>query len=356
MLFASSLLTACDPPPPSSASDAGFPGDASADAATPRDDASVEPPLVDLDGTPRLGPCADRGGTKCASAPDWERGRWNFHFACPATSIWRVDVTSVGPSSLRVVGASGAMLGRTSPHTMHTVTFTSREAEGLCTAIVELPAAGRFAIAITEVEPALDVYGCDELCIRDSGAGVARGCDCDRTCHDACSSLGTDCGLPCNRDVPGYACPFLEVDIMGSDDCRYYAADDGSFEHFGNCYRCGDGQQCCYSNGRDNGSGSYDLCPPLDPGRNDPDPNGCSGIFDHCACDVVPLCGCMAESGDLALCGECIGEGNFDLTSCNAPGDDGTFCQRALDATLSGWSWCAIVGDIDRCFDLPPGF
>ena len=347
------LASGCDPALPSGGPDAGPPGDASTDP----DGFAPDAPLLDLDGTPRLVPCdAADDPSRCASAPDWEAGRWHFHFSCPATSIWQVDVISDGTSSLRVVGSSGPTYGESADGTTHTITFTSHEAAGAPRWRCRAPRPGPFEIAIVQLEPALDDAGCDELCIADSDAGVERGCDCDRTCHDACSSLGTDCGLPCNRDVPGYACPFLETDVAASDDCTYYESDTGSFEHVGRCYRCGDGQQCCYTDGRDNGSGSYDLCPPLDPGANDPDPNGCSGVFDHCDCDVTPLCGCMAESGDLELCGECIGEGNLDVTSCNAPGDDGTFCQRALDATADGFSWCAIVGDVDRCLDRPIGF
>jgi hypothetical protein len=312
--------------------------------------------LAEFDGTSRLASC-ETEPSKCADGTDWDAGRWNFHFSCPATSIWEVRLTSSASSHLYVVGMTGMEYGRSAaPSTSHTIGFTSREAAGLCTATVELPMRGQFEIAIVQTEAPLDMHGCDDLCLSDSAAGIARGCDCDRTCHDACSSLGTDCGLPCNRDVPGYGCPFLEADIMANPDCTYYARDDGAFEHFGRCYRCGDGNQCCYTDGRDNGSGSYDLCPPLDPGASDPDPHGCSGPLDHCKCDVIPLCGCMAESGNLELCGACIGESVLDLVSCNAPGTDSTFCQRALDASMAGFSWCAIVGDIDRCFDLPPGF
>ncbi len=162
--------------------------------------------------------------------------------------------------------------------------------------------------------------------------------------------------MPCNRDVPDYDCPYLETDIESDSDCTYYSADTGAFEHTGRCYRCGDGQQCCYTDGRDNGTGSFDICPPLDPGPDDPDPYGCSGVFDHCACDVVPLCGCMAEVGAMALCGECVGESNFDFFSCNAPGDDATFCGRAAAAAAAGFSWCAIQGDPVHCADRPFGF
>lgn len=320
-------------------------------------DAGTEPPpLADLDGTPRLTECPDEGEPSRCAAGAWERGRWHFHFACPLTSIWRVQVQAeTALATLRVQNGARVLMSE-GPAAEHVVELTSLDPLGACVAILELPGAAMFTISIVSVEPALDDAGCDELCLRDSSAGVVRGCDCERTCHDPCRAAGVDCGLACNRDVPGYACPFLEEEIAADPDCTYYEDDTGSFEHVGRCYRCGTGQQCCYTDGRDNGSGSYDLCPPLDPGPNDPDPNGCSGVLDHCACDVVPLCGCMAESGDLALCGECIGEGNLDLRSCNAPGDDGTFCARAAQAALDGWSFCAVVGDIERCFDLPPGF
>jgi len=351
------VLVACDPPElaPLDGSvaeeDAGWELD---DAAVAEEDAGP-PPLAD--GTSRLGDCPEGAPSRCADRT-WDRGRWHFRFGCPVTSIWSVSVRAeTERATLRVQGTGGAVIAASEgPAAEHELAFTSLEPLGTCTAVVELPVTAAFSIAIVQLEPALDVHQCDELCLFDSSAGVERGCDCDRTCHDPCRAFGTDCGLPCNRDVPGYACPFLEVDIAADPDCTYYESDTGSFEHVGRCYRCGTGQQCCYTDGRDNGSGSFDLCPPLDPGANDPDPNGCSGVFDHCDCDVIPLCGCMAESGDLELCGECVGEGNFDLLSCNAPGDDGTFCQRAAQAALEGWSWCAIVGDITRCFDLPPGF
>ncbi len=324
----------------------------------PTDAATFDAALLDFDGTPRLTDCvSDSAPSRCAPSQEWMRGRWHFHFACPATSIWRVALTAEGASTtLEIVGTSwNRIAASTTPGSSHELVFTSHEALGTCAAIVELPTSSRFVISLVQIEPALDVYQCDELCLSDSAAGIERGCDCARTCHDACSDLGTDCGLPCNRDVPDYDCPYLESTIQLDTDCSYYESDTDSFEHRGRCYRCGTGQQCCYTEGRDNGTGSFDLCPPLDPGTDDPAPNGCSGVFEHCDCDVTPLCGCMAESGDLALCGECIGEGNLDL-SCNAPGDDATFCQRAADAALAGFSWCAIVGDIGRCFDLPPDF
>lgn len=343
----------CDPPAVS-APDAGL-ADANVGDAAPPPDTGL-PPLADFDGTPRLGECPEGAPSRCADDA-WDRGRWHFHFACPATSIWSVTLSAeTEQATLRVTGSSDEVIvASDAPAAEHALGFTSLDPLGTCTATVELPSSAPFAIAIVQLEPALDAYQCDELCIADSTAGIERGCDCARTCHDACTDLGADCGLPCNRDVPGYDCPFLEATVQADPDCSYYEADTGSFEHRGTCYRCGTGQQCCYTDGRDNGTGSFDLCPPLDPGDNDPDPHGCSGALDHCDCDVTPLCGCMAESGDLALCGECIGEGNFEL-SCNAPGDDATFCQRAADAALAGFSWCAIVGDITRCFDRPAGF
>lgn len=322
-------------------------------------DSGADGPLADFDGTGQLVDCtSDLGAALCAPSEPRERGRWHFYFTCPTTSMWRASLVAESElATLRVDALGGRAYGASSsPGARHELSFTSVEPEGTCVATVELPASSRFELELRQVEPALDLFGCDELCLTESTAGVERGCDCDRTCHDACTDLGVDCGLPCNRDVPGYACPFLESEIMASGDCTYYADDTGSFEHVGRCYRCGDGQQCCYTDGRDNGSGSYDLCPPLDPGPDDPDPNGCSGPFEHCDCDVTTLCGCMAESGDLALCGECIGEGNFDLFSCNAPGDDATFCRRALDASTAGFGWCDRVGDVTRCMERPPGF
>jgi hypothetical protein len=340
------LLLACGAPVDP---DAGPSIDAAQDDAGPLDAA-----LLNFDGTPELAPC---DGGMCAPREERLAGRWRFHFACLATSIWRVTLDAASEdATLSIIGGESAVLAASDvPGPSHELMFTSRETVPSCTAIVVLPRAAAFELAIIEVEPALDDRECDELCIADSTAAVDRGCDCARTCHDACRYVGTDCGLPCNRDVPGYDCPFREADIIADPDCEYYEDDTGSFEHVGTCYRCGDGNQCCYTGGNDNGTGSFDLCPPLDPGEDDPDPNGCSGVFEHCDCDVTTLCGCMAESGNLALCGECIGEGNFEL-SCNAPGDDATFCRRAADAATAGFSWCERVGDIARCFDRPPGF
>ncbi|MEZ4248173.1 MAG: hypothetical protein R3B99_08045 [Polyangiales bacterium] len=337
-------------PPPD---DAGF-DDAAFDA--PADGgADALPPLLDLDGSSRLEPCLDAPSV-CALEQPWMRGRWSFHFACPITSLWEVRLTSERvPATLVVFDSEGTVGESGTPDLDHTITFTSLDALGTCRAIVELPEDGRFELAIVQLEAPLNDLQCDELCLADSLSGVARGCDCDRTCHNACTPLGMDCGLPCNRDVPGYACPFLESEIEASDDCTYYASDTDSFEHRGRCYRCGDGNQCCYTDGHDNGTGSYDVCPPLDPGPNDPDPHGCSGVFDHCDCDVTPLCGCMAEVGELALCDQCIGIENIGL-SCNAPGDDATFCRRAADAALEGFRWCALLYDVGTCFDRPDGF
>tara|TARA_B100001750_G_scaffold246590_1_gene269377 strand:- start:195 stop:1295 length:1101 start_codon:yes stop_codon:yes gene_type:complete len=311
-------------------------------------------PLLDRDGTDRLEPCFE-DPSQCTSVGPWERARWSFDFACPITSVWEVDLRSTGLTTLTVVDSVGSVGDSRSPGTEHTVIFTSLDEVGTCTATVELPEDGDFNLHIVQLEPALDDLQCDELCLSDSPAGVARGCDCARTCHNACTPLGMDCGLPCNRDVPGYACPFMEADVEASDDCTYYESDTDSFEHRGRCYRCGDGNQCCYTDGHDNGTGSYDICPPLDPGPNDPDPHGCSGVFDHCDCDVTPLCGCMAQMGELDLCDECIGTENIGL-SCNGPGDDATFCARAAAAATEGYDWCGQLFDVETCFDLPDGF
>lgn len=198
---------------------------------------------------------------------------------------------------------------------------------------------------------------CNMRCIDDREAAEAAGCDCAPLCHDACSFEGVDCGLPCNIDVEGYACPYWEDEVAADDDCTYYESDSGAYEHFGRCYRCGNGQQCCYSEGRDNGSGSFDLCAPLDPGPPAaPDPDACRGVLPHCDCDVVPLCGCMAQSGALDLCGDCVGDALSDVSSCNAEGMDATFCQRAAEAAEGGFDWCGIMGSLDTCFDRPEGF
>lgn len=330
LAVAACAAPAGEPPPPPAAEEPAPPG----------------PELPDFDGTDELLDC--RVGLRCTGAVAREPGRWRFHFACPRTSIWEVSVEGEAPLELSVAGAGGRSYAPPG--------FTSLEEDGRCVATVVLEEAGAFALSVRRLEPALDEAGCDELCLADRPGGEARGCDCARTCHDACRDFGIDCGLPCNSDVEGYACPFLEEEIARDEDCRPYPSDDGKFEHVGSCYRCGDGNQCCYTGGRDNGTGSFDLCPPLDPGPDEPDPNGCGGVFDHCACDVVPLCGCMAEVGDLELCEACVGPGNFDLLSCNAPGDDGTFCRRALEAAEAGFGWCARLGDPVRCFERPAGF
>lgn len=335
--------------------DAG-PPDAGLDAGL---DSGVDAALADYDGTDDLSDCSviPERRRLCTTTTEHVAGRWRFRFECPASSVWLVDLDSIAPvTTLFVEGTTQPTYGTSeTPGRTHRIELISREEAGSCVATVVALTDTPFMLSIEELEPALDAFGCEALCLSDSPRAVERGCDCAGTCHDACTDRGADCGLPCNRESPFYACPYLETDIEGSDDCVYSARDDGTFEHVGRCYRCGDGQQCCYSDGRDNGTGSFDICPPSDPGPNDPDPHGCSGLGEHCACDVTPLCGCMAESGELALCGECIGEGNLSL-SCNAPGDDATFCERAAAAAGPGFSWCSILGDPARCFELPPGF
>lgn len=325
-----------------------------------RDAALADAALADFNGTDDLIDCTLGGPeTKwCIPAGNREPGLWRFDFDCPRTSLWRVEMSAdPNRAELLVAGTTVASYGESAPPTLlHEVNFASLEDAHRCTAFVEILEPLAFTLTLTELEGALDTFGCDEKCLSDSDAGASRGCDCSSTCHDACTDSGVDCGLPCNRDVPDYQCPYFETSVEADTNCKYYAKDTDVFEHVGRCYRCGDGQQCCYTEGRDNGTGSFDICPPLDPGPNDPDPYGCSGVSDHCACDVVPLCGCMAEVGALALCGQCIGEGNLDVLSCNAEGSDATFCARAQTAAQNGFSWCEILGDPMACFNRPFGF
>lgn len=318
-------------------------------------DDGARPALPERDGTRFLGDCEPAVVGRCGSAS--ERGRWSFRFECLQTSVWRVTVDSPSaPVALSVEDIGGRPYGSDdSGSTNPSLMFTSVGSAGACLVVVEIDVDAEFSVAITEVEPALTDVECDELCLLDAASGTDRGCDCDRTCRNACSP-DTECDLPCNRDVPDYDCPFLEDTILADEDCQSWPSDTGAFEHRGACYRCGDGQQCCYTDGHDNGTGSYDVCPPIDPGVNDPDPHGCSGPLEHCACDVIPLCGCMAQSGNLELCANCVGESRFDLTSCNAPGTDATFCERAMEAAAGGFDWCGLVGDAERCTEIPPGF
>lgn len=322
--------------------------------------AAADAALPEMDGTSLLTDCSMGAAEAKWCVPEGmrESARWRFDFACPRTSLWRVEMgADPNRARLSVVGQTIASYGESAPPTLlHEINFASLEDANGCTAFVDVFEPLAFTLTLTELDGALDQYGCEEECLRDSAVGTGRGCDCSSTCHDACTDKGADCGLPCNADNPNYLCPYLEADISADTDCTYYASDTDAFEHVGRCYRCGDGQQCCYSDGRDNGTGSFDICPPLDPGPNDPDPFDCSGVSDHCKCDVVPLCGCMAQVGAMALCGECVGESNFDFFSCNAPGDDATFCQRAKDAATAGFDWCAILGDPMTCFDRPFGF
>ncbi len=73
----------------------------------------------------------------------------------------------------------------------------------------------------------------------------------------------------CNKERPGYDCPATEAQIDDPNFCNSSSFDSDNFEHFGTCYRWVQsdadalmplvrGQQCCYTDGWDNGSGSVD--------------------------------------------------------------------------------------------------
>lgn len=161
-------------------------------------------------------------------------------------------------------------------------------------------------------------------------------------CVNACTPHGSDCGLPCNADVAQYNCPLTENQLEQEEGWNNTTASDSNkFEHRGNCYRKnesnGGAQQCCYTDGVDNGTGSYDLVKSSQViGKS------------HCQCDVIPLCGCMAQSGLSDACDECISE--FPANICNAEGLDFLFCDRAKK---SDFDWCGIIGNKNTCFDRP---
>ena len=187
------------------------------------------------------------------------------------------------------------------------------------------------------------------------GGYASVGLDESPGCVNACSEYQMSCDLPCNADVPGYECPLLEQDIQQKQGCFEYPKDSGQFEHVGTCYRCDDGQQCCYSGGRDNGSGSFDLAPPLS-SRYIPASGEDKGLDDHCACDVVPLCGCMAQHGLVDGCRKCVDGDTFwqnAVFSCNADGPDHQFCENAQAAAARGFDWCANVGSLSTCYLRP---
>lgn len=218
---------------------------------------------------------------------------------------------------------------------------------------------------------------CHQKCLdRDSTPADLKDCDCTPYEVNACSPYGSTCGIPFNIEVGepgngrGYNCPFYETDIEAQVDmghCLYWEDDTGAFEHEGTCYRCGDGQQCCYTDGKDNGTGSFDFCPPFPDEQHrctDPLPGSAAmtAAFDHCNCDVVPLCGCMASTIGVEACEDCIGPETWwdaakgwwfydDIPSCNAPGiADEDFCSTAQSQD----GWCDIVATgIPTCLDYP---
>jgi hypothetical protein len=152
---------------------------------------------------------------------------------------------------------------------------------------------------------------CAEWTCETSWYGTNNGCNCNCGCWDPdCDNnsanvkgctVDESCIKPgictrCPNQPVYYGCPLLESEVISSPDYCSAPDDSGAFDHIGNCYReipsTGDlGQQCCYSSGQDNCTGSPDLIAPA----SGKESNGeCEWDFkkaiDHCAADVVPFC------------------------------------------------------------------
>lgn len=305
---------------------------------------------------------------ECTGWLDVPPGTFEFFFSCFDGSTWDIELQTLRSKNQKQSNSQVPVLTTLSAFDPSSNAYPaplskgkkdrlpefSPVGDGACHVRVSAVDHARIKLTITRLE--LGTLECQLECLHNTALATDHGCDCEQYCHTACDPFDIDCGLPCNVDVPDYACPFLETTIMGDSECQLWSSDTGSFEHVGTCYRCQDGQQCCYTDdtdngiadGTDNGSGSYDICPPIS--IIEPGPYGCFGPLNHCDCDVVPLCGCMAQTpGGDAACDACV------AASCPMLGGD-TFCERAADAAVDGFDWCAIVGDPASCFDRPPDF
>lgn len=313
---------------------------------------------------------------KCTGWIDIPAGTAMFGYPCAANSTWAMTLLTKRSKSdnkdlavitrLQAVSPDGKVV--TAPESKNVQDKLSLEvgSGGYCAALVTAYDNVRIKLTLSAHFGKPPSAGhCHELCVTQGTAAAGwQGCDCSSYCASACQDVGVSCGdMPeCNIDFGvsddtfgQYNCPYREDDL-DFDHCEWWPLDDGAFEHEGPCYRCGTGQQCCYTGGRDNGTGSFDLCPPFALGV--PAPNGCGGTVEHCECDVIPLCACMAVQGDITACEQCIGSGNLDILSCNPLGDDAVFCTNAvtLQEEDPGFDWCAILGSTDTCWQRPMGF
>jgi len=113
----------------------------------------------------------------------------------------------------------------------------------------------------------------------------------------------------CRGKDSAYACPLTEAALLKTGKYCKSAGDGGEFDHKGDCYRevvaqsGNGGQQCCYTRGVDNCTGSYDAASPYVAQKGaryatTQSPNvACdSSQLDrdascrHCRVDVLPFC------------------------------------------------------------------
>lgn len=105
------------------------------------------------------------------------------------------------------------------------------------------------------------------------------------------------CRLNRNGGGTNYACPATEAAAAADPSYCRLDSDGGHYDHNGTCYRqipSGDsrgGNQCCYSGGFDNCTGSYDL---VSVASSKNDDGSCSvavlSACSHCNEDVRPFC------------------------------------------------------------------
>ena len=145
----------------------------------------------------------------------------------------------------------------------------------------------------------------------------------------------------CPKNEGDYNCPLEEPKYtsrgLGSKFCKHLD-DGGAYDHKGTCYRemvtGGGGQQCCYSDGTDNCTGTYDKVSPMrrfTPGASFGNENRVCDVtrnvdFEaactHCNEDVRPFCEkeckkgqCFVASGGYAYWGV---TGNWPPSSLDA--------------------------------------
>ncbi len=139
-------------------------------------------------------------------------------------------------------------------------------------------------------------------------------------------------GAACNKDRPGYDCPAMEPEVDDPNFCNSSSFDSDNFEHFGTCYRSIQsdadaglplvrGQQCCYTDGWDNGSGSVDKTGTARAKKGD---NSCKWtknlgrIRKHCLEDVEFVC--RSATDDVEDHCACMGGCRFFDSRCHGLG------------------------------------